>query len=161
MEPVGIVVLVVLFLIVVLVIVGIQYERGQKRGEPIGEPTFEEQFNQKKALKVENLTNTLKEQIPQGETIVVVVEGFIDTLVMSEGTLGDISIGSFSVGGSSRPEEKPLRHGDGIFAATDKRLIMYQKKSKGENLRVFWLRYYICGRNHTVMAGCVDYNHQR
>ena len=134
MAPENIILLIGILLVTFCIVMAV---RDKKKRKERGEPTIKEQLEQKKALKIENLTNALKEQIPQDETIVVVVEGSIHTLIMSEGTLGDVSIGSFSVGGSSRPEEKPLRHGDGIFAATDKRLIMYQKKSKGENLRVF------------------------
>ena len=74
-----------------------------------GEPTPQEEAKRKRCLEIENLTNALKKKIPQDETIVVVVEGVLETFVL----------------------------GNGIFAATDKRLIIYQKQSKVKTLLVF------------------------
>ena len=128
MAPENIILLIGTLLVTFCIVMAV---RDAKKRKERGEPTVTEKVKQDKALKVENLTNALKEQIPQDEKIIVVVEGILETLVLSEYTLES------RLGSVSRPEEKPLRHGEGIFAATDKRLIMYQKTSKAENLRIF------------------------
>ncbi len=92
---------------VIVVVIGVSIENNRRRKR--GEPTRSEEFKQKKDLEIENLTNALKQKIPQDETIVVVVEGVLETFVL----------------------------GNGIFAATDKRLIIYQKQSKVKTLLVF------------------------
>ena len=108
METVGIVsigILLITFWIVMLA----RDEKKRKERKERGEPTPQEEAKRKRHLEIENLTNALKQKIPQDETIVVVVEGVLETFVL----------------------------GNGIFAATDKRLIIYQKQSKVTTLLVF------------------------
>lgn len=94
----GIVILIGGLLVIFCIAMGVRREEKRK-----------EQFKQQKSLEIETLTNALKEKMPQDETIVVVVEGVLETFIL----------------------------GNGIFAATDKRLIMYQKQSKVKTLLVF------------------------
>ena len=96
-----------------------------------GEPKRAKEAKQQKSLEVEKLTRALKEKLLQDETVVVAVKGLVDTLILTE-----VMSPPGMAGLPSYHKEKPITHGEGIFAATDRRLIMFQKKSNGDNFRV-------------------------
>ena len=89
-----------------------------------------ERHKEEQALKAHNLKDSLQSILPPDETIVAAVAGGISSLHMSDSSI-DTRFGSIST-----PKEKPIYHGYGMFAATNKRFIMYQNKKQGDNLRV-------------------------
>ena len=90
-------------------------------------PTIE-----KPVATIDKLTEEVKAHLDTDEEIVAVVEGSIESLVQSEVFL-------FIVGGlGGTPIEKEMSIGNGIFAATNKRIILYcRKRSHSYDLRVF------------------------
>ena len=78
------------------------------------------------------LTETLKTKLPAGQEIIVSVKGTICTRRTEHVTppLGMGSLPSFD-------QEELVKHGGGIFAATNKQIIMYREGSEGTDLRVF------------------------
>ena len=91
-------------------------------------PTIE-----KPVATIDKLTEEVKAHLDTDEEIVAVVEGSIESLVQSEVFL-------FIVGGlGGTPIEKEMSIGNGIFVATNKRIVLYHRKTfGGYDLRVFF-----------------------
>ena len=88
---------------------------------------------EKPVATIDKLTEEAKAHLDTDEEIVAVVEGSIDSLVQSEVSL-------FTVGGlGGTPIEKEMFIGNGIFVATNKRIVLYHRKTfGGYDLRVFF-----------------------
>ena len=86
-----------------------------------------------KVSKIDILTEEAKAHLDTDEEIVAFVEGRIESVVQSESS-------SFSMSGlGGRPIEKEMSIGNGIFVATNKRIVLYHRKTfGGYDLRVFF-----------------------
>ena len=74
-----------------------------------------------KIKKIEGMTEQVKKHLNTGEEIVAVTGGDIAELIISDSSF--VSIGDISVGGWL--SKKAMNHGNGIFLATNKRIIAY------------------------------------
>ena len=77
-----------------------------------------------KIKKIKEMTEQAKKHLNTGEEIVAVTGGDIAELIVSDSSF--VSIGDISVGGWL--SEKAMNHGNGVFLATNKRIIAYYLK---------------------------------
>ena len=93
-----------------------------------------------KVSKIDILTEEAKAHLDTDEEIVAFVEGRIESVVQSESSSFSMSgLGGIPIELGGRPIEKEMSIGNGIFVATNKRIVLYHRKTfGGYDLRVFF-----------------------
>lgn len=83
----------------------------------------------------EKKRNALQSKLLPDETIIVALNGLIETIVMAERASADLFVGPVVLSPGRRLQEQSVKPGWGILAATDKRLVICQHSSR-HNLRI-------------------------